>query len=76
MSLLFFLISLRTTWMSRVGVERSTLHQRSPKITGWTLGLQTSRKEEEGGKRDMARLTMEKKDKTRMLLVGTAQNEN
>ena len=56
-SFLFFLVPLRTAWMTRVGAEMSGLHQRSLKTAGWALGSQTSSREEERGRRERARRT-------------------
>ena len=55
MSRLFFLVSLRTAWMSRVGAEMSSLHQRSLKTMGgpWGHRHQAERRiEAEGRGRD------------------------
>ena len=46
--------------MSRVGAETSSLHQRSLRTAGWALGSQTSSREEERGRRERARRTVEK----------------
>ena len=56
-SFLFFLVPLRTAWMTRVGAEMSSLHQRSLKTAGWALGSQTSSREEERGRKERARRT-------------------
>lgn len=69
------LVSLRIARMSRVKAEKSTLQQRSSRSQGvpWSHRHPEKRRE---GKRQVARSTAEKKNETRMLVVGKAHSES